>query len=68
MGWPRRSTLMLASLLMVLASTTLVGCAGDHGEPWINPGQEQRLGDRHERDELTEQQLRDRVKQSQTQR
>lgn len=64
----RASSLIAAGLLMLLTGTALVGCSGSHGEPWINPGQEQRLGDQPERAEYTEQQLRDRVGQGQAQR
>ncbi|MGY6552977.1 MAG: hypothetical protein ACXIUM_00500 [Wenzhouxiangella sp.] len=64
----RFSSPTVASLLILLAASALVGCSDSHGEPWINPGQEQRLGDQPERTEYTEQQLRDRLSTGQAQR
>ena len=59
---------LLTAALLLLMSTMLIGCTEHHDEPWINPGQEERLGDRYQRDEETQQQLRDRMRAIQTQR
>lgn len=64
---PLTSTLVAAASLL-LVSTMLIGCTEHHDEPWINPGQQERLGDRYERDEETQQQLRDRMRAIQAQR
>jgi hypothetical protein len=61
------STLLMAGALMLVA-TMLVGCTEHHDEPWINPGQQELLGDRYQRDEETQQQLRDRMRSIQAQR
>lgn len=51
------------------ASLMLSGCGVEHhDDPWINPGQQERLGERYQRDEETQQQLRDRARAGQAQR
>ncbi len=52
----------------LLVSALLIGCGTDHGDPWIAPGQEQRVGDALELDEQRQQELRDRAKRGQRQR
>lgn len=61
------SSLLMAGALM-LAATLLVGCTEHHDEPWINPGQRELLGDQYQRDDETQQQLRDRMRSIQAQR
>lgn len=65
---PSSRFFLLAPAALLLASATLTGCHSDHGDPWVAPGQEQRIGDALELDEQRQQQLRDRAKQGQRQR
>lgn len=54
---------------LVVVTALLIGCSADHhDEPWINPGQAERLGEHDQRDEQTQQQLRDRARSGQAQR
>jgi len=54
---------------LVFVTALLVGCSAEHhDEPWINPGQAERIGERDQRDEQTQQQLRDRARSGQAQR
>lgn len=53
---------------LLLAALLLAGCTSYHGDPWINSGQEARLGDQIKLDEQKQQQLRDRAKAGQRQR
>ena len=63
----RGSGLSLSAVVLVAA--LLTGCSAEHhDEPWINPGQAERLGERDQRDEQTTQQLRDRGRTGQSQR
>ncbi len=56
--------------LLVAASlaAVLTGCAPDHGDPWVNPGQQVRVSDAMEQDEERQQQLLDRAQRGQRQR
>ena len=55
--------------VLVFASAFLVGCSTEHhDEPWINPGQAERIAERDQRDEQLQQQLRDRGRTGQAQR
>ncbi len=67
MNAPSRLALF-APMTLLLASMMLVGCGSDHGDPWINPGQKERLGDEIKLDEHRQQQLRDRAHTGQRQR
>jgi len=58
----------LRVLAAALLAAVLTGCAPDHGDPWVNPGQQARLGDAMEQDEDRQQQLRDRAQRGQRQR
>ena len=54
---------------LVFASAFLIGCSTEHhDEPWINPGQAERIAERDQRDEQLQQQLRDRGRTGQAQR
>lgn len=53
---------------LLAAALVLSGCTEHHDEPWINPGQADRIGGLDQRDEETQQQLRDRMKSIQSQR
>ncbi len=55
--------------VLVFASAFLVGCSTEHhDEPWINPGQAERIAERDQRDEQLQRQLRDRGRTGQAQR
>ena len=58
----------LTACLVMAAPLALVGCTEHHDEPWINPGQADRIGGLDQRDEETQQQLRDRMRSIQSQR
>ncbi len=59
-------------LPLVMASglaLALTGCSTEHhDDPWLNPGQQERVGGKSERDAQTEQLLRDRARAGQAQR
>lgn len=66
----RSATVALTPVLaLTVASAVLVGCSTEHhDDPWMNPGQQERLAERYQRDEQTQQQLRDRMQSGQAQR
>lgn len=65
--WLNKAGLSLPGAFLVAG--LLAGCGVEHhDEPWINPGQAERLGERDQRDEQTLQQLRDRARSGQAQR
>ena len=67
MRWPFKPAALTACLVLT-APLALVGCTEHHDEPWINPGQAERIAERDQRDEQTQQQLRDRARSGQAQR
>lgn len=65
----RNPPIAAVTLALVFVSALLVGCSSEHHQdPWMNPGQQERLAERYQRDEQTEQQLRDRMRSGQAQR
>ncbi len=65
----RHPPIAAVTLALMFASALLAGCSSEHhDDPWMNPGQQERLAERYQRDEQTEQQLRDRMRSGQAQR